>query len=428
MNRLRMAVLAVGLAAVPVSAASPDPKDLVVPAGELSKARELVHKLGSEAFQEREKATDDLAKMGRLAKVALAEALTTDPNPEVRSRTARLLPRAEAADLQARIDTFLADTDAKFKHDMPGWSVFRKEVGGTDAAADKAARELYVEAIKETANLDLLTALGGSAEAAGRAIADRRIGLFLEQNPGAFGRGFAPAMPTKPRQPTLADIAVLLLAETVVPGKDIPRNAQFGHITAAQFIQQAPSMNAVNNPDGTTHGRAYRQLFVKWLDTRTTPEDLQVLPYMAANFRTVKEFGPLLRRIVTTEGVMGYSKGQALVYLAQRNGKEEEPFLKAQLKNDTAVNPVFLGVNPMGGQLQATCQIRDMALALLVTQAGQSIKDYHFTTAPGNIPNPVQNPYPTYAFMADEDRAKAFKKWAEFEAKKKAEPKKDEKK
>src|SRR5262245_4685498 len=72
--RLRaVAILAVlvGFASPAVAAvpdkANPDPKSLAVPAEELSKARELVQKLGSEAFADREAAERDLAAMGRLA-------------------------------------------------------------------------------------------------------------------------------------------------------------------------------------------------------------------------------------------------------------------------------------------------------------------------------------------------------------------------
>ena len=113
MNRLWIAIAAWGFTTVPAFAASPDPKDLTIPSVELSKARELVRLLASEVYKEREQAQDDLAQMGRLARPALLEALTTDPNPEIRTRTSRLLPRAEAADLQARIETFLADAEAK---------------------------------------------------------------------------------------------------------------------------------------------------------------------------------------------------------------------------------------------------------------------------------------------------------------------------
>ena len=426
MNRLWAAVVGLGLAAGLAAAASPDPKELAVPPQELSRARELVRQLGSESFKEREQAQDEMAKMGRLARAPLAEARGSDPNREVRARPARLRPRAEAADLQARIDTFLADTDGKYDHDLPGWALFRKELAA-DKAGLKVVRDLYVEAIKSPANVELLTAVEGSAEGGGKAIADRRLGLFLQQNPGAFGRAFVPAGGTAPKQPTLADITVLLLAEVAVPGKDVPRTPQLG-ITGAYFVNQPASMNAVNNPGSTPYADAYRRVLMKWLDTRTTPEDLASALHVAQTFRQFKEGTALLRRAVTTDGVQGYTKGQALVYLVQRHGKEEDAFIRGQLKNDATVNTVFLGPNPMGGAVQATCQLRDMALALLIAQAGQNIKDYHYTVAPGNIPNPTMNPYPTYAFLADEDRDKAFKKWAAFEAKQKDEPKKGEKK
>src|SRR5439155_19777921 len=122
----------------------------------------------------------------------------------------------------------------------------------------------------------------------------------------------------QPKQPTLADVAVLLFAESVVDGKHIPRSPQFGNITAAQFVQISPSMQAIANPDGTPFGKAYKQIFVKWLDSRVSPDDLTSVGWIANNFRTLKETGTLLRRIITTEGVQGYAKAQAMIYLLQR--------------------------------------------------------------------------------------------------------------
>src|SRR5262249_39997780 len=119
MTRFSVALLVGGLCAVPGFGASPDPKDLVVPPQEISRARELVRKLGSEVYKEREDAHAELVKMGRTAKVALLEGATGDNDPEVRFRCSRLLPRAGADDLKARLDTFLADTEGKFEHDLP---------------------------------------------------------------------------------------------------------------------------------------------------------------------------------------------------------------------------------------------------------------------------------------------------------------------
>src|SRR5262245_39839262 len=107
MTRLRVAVLVWGFAAVPASAASPDPKELVIPPHELTRAQVLVRQLSSDTYRDRERAQRELTAMGRLARPVLAEAAQTDPDPEVRSRCARLLPRATADDLKARTDAFL---------------------------------------------------------------------------------------------------------------------------------------------------------------------------------------------------------------------------------------------------------------------------------------------------------------------------------
>ncbi|MDB5312225.1 MAG: hypothetical protein JWO38_6427 [Gemmataceae bacterium] len=409
MNRLRVVALGWALSAVPAAAAAPDPKELTVPAHELSKARELVRKLGSEVFRDREDAQDALAKMGRLARPALAEALGTDPNPEVRARSAQLLPRAEAADLQARIDTFLADADGKFDHDLPGWALFRKEAG-----ADRLGRELYVEVLKSPTNLELLTALGVSNEAGGRAVADRRLALFLQANPGAFGRGFVPATPSRPQQPSLADVAVLLLAETAVPTKDIPRPGPFAYITGAQFVQHQAPMSAINNPGSTPHAEAYRRVFARWLDSRTAPEDLNNIAYIANNFKQLKEAGPLLRRVVTTDGVQSHAKAQAMIFLYQR-GKDELPAIRAQLKNDTAINQRLV----IAPNVIIDAQIRDVALALCLHNENQDLKKYGFEFQPGFNPAQVAQNYWGYGFTSDETRTTAFKKWNEFEAQKK---------
>ena len=111
--------------AVPAAGSSPDPKRLAVPPEDMLKAQELVRQLGSDDFPVRESAHDRLAKMGRLAKPALGTALASNPDPEVRSRCRELMPRAAAADLKARLATFLADTDGKFEHDLSRWNEFQ---------------------------------------------------------------------------------------------------------------------------------------------------------------------------------------------------------------------------------------------------------------------------------------------------------------
>jgi hypothetical protein len=415
MNRSWLAIAAL-LMAGPAPAASPDPKTLAIPQAEAAKARELVRRLASEAYKEREQAQDELSRMGRLARPALLEAIGADPNPEIRARTARLLPRAEAADLQARIDTFLADAESKFEHDLPGWKLFRKEAAARDAATEKAVRDLYVEAIKTPDNLELLTALGLGSETAGRAIADRRVNVFLMQNPGVYRR-FGSSGIAQPKQPGLADIAVLLLGETVIESKDIPRPGPFSYITAAQFVTVQSAMQAANNPESVPLGHAYRQFFVRWLDTRTSPEDLNNMAWMANNFRQVKETGALLRRIVKTEGVAGHARAQAMINLLQR-GKEEMPTIRSQLTNENSLNNGKIQIAP--GVLIDT-QVRDVALALILNGEGQDLKKYGFEFQPGFNMAQVAVNYWGYGFKTDDDRNAAHRKFELFEATKKKE-------
>jgi hypothetical protein len=431
MIRIR-AVLAVcaALFAAPAFGASPDPKDLVVPPEELSKARELVRRMGSEVYREREEAQAELAKMGRIAKQVLAEAVITDADPEIRLRASRLLPKASAADLQARIDTFLADTDSKYDHDLPGLKTFRKHLA--TAEKDKT-RALYVEILKSPYNLEMFAAIDKGETEGGRAVADRRNAMWNDMQ----HRPFPPnGKPVQPRQPSLSDIAALLFAESVIEADHIPKTNAWNFVNGTQFIQQPAAAQALNG-SGATHAEAFKVIVRQWLATRTDVNELTNLSYQLNN-QQLKQFPEtliLLRRIITTEGVQGYAKGQALNTLIQQRGKEETPFLKTLMHNDAMVQQVWFG-RPNGQPEMHNCLMKDVALAFLITQAGGNIKDYGFETPPGVIIQPGNLGYGQYAFTqtehyptnplkviwgfelpqtrvrsAEERRAAAFMKW-----------------
>ena len=409
MSRIRavLAALAV-LVAVPAFGASPDPKDLAVPPEELSKARELVRRMGSEVYREREEAQAELSKMGRVAKQVLAEAVTTDADPEIRLRASRLLPKANAADLQARIDTFLADTEGKFEHDLPGLKAFRKHLA--TAEKDKV-RALYVEILKSPYNLDMFAAIDKGETEGGRAVADRRTALWNDMN-GQFGGRF-PGKPFTPKQPTLADIAAILFGESVINSDHIPKNNNWNWINGTQFIQQSASMQALNG-SGVAHADAYKAIVRQWLATRTDVTELTNLSYQLAN-TTLKQFPEtlvVLRRIITTDGVQGYAKGQALNTLIQQRGKDETAFIKTLLTNTNMVQQVWLQLNgPNQPAVMHTCELRDVALAILITQSGQNMKDYGFTFPPGFNPSVGQIGFGQYAFTTEAARSAGFMKW-----------------
>lgn len=408
MTRL-LALLVCGLCAAAAAAASPDPKDLAVPPEDLSKAREFVRKLGSEVYREREDAHAELDRMGRRARTALLEAVTSDPDPEVRFRASRLLPKAGADDLKARLDTFLADSEGKYEHDLPGLKAYRKGVGG-----DEKARALFVEIVKSPYNMELLQAVERGPAEGGRAISDRRASLFAQMQHRQVGGRIVQPVPI-----TLADVACLLFAESLVPGKDIPRGGMFGYVTGITFLHQQAPQEAINPNSTKPHAQAFRVVLGAWLENRDDVQDLNQLPYMLGNqLKSLPQSLPLLRRIVTHEGVQGYAKGQAIQMLVQDKKQEEIPFLKKLLTDETLVTQVWLNNGGIRGGVQGqpqSCLVRDVALAHLLVLTGQNMKDYGFATQQGGLLQP-QN-YGSYAFPTDEARAAGMVKFGFWQLK-----------
>lgn len=437
MIRLRAALFAcAALVAVPALGASPDPKDLAIPPEELSKARELVRRLGSESYRDREEAENALAKMGRKARAPLAEAAATETDPEVRARALRLLPKSEADDLKARVDTFLEDKDSKFEHNLPGLKTFRTALG-----TSSKARELYVEILKSPYNLDMFAAMDRGHVEGGRAVSDRRNTLYSDMIQRNFVGGRSP---TPVKQPTLGDIAAVLLAESEIPYEHIPRTTiQWQQVSGVLLFNQSASMTALNGSG--PHAEVYRALVGRWLATRNDPMDLAQLVYQLGNgnLRQFPETQALLRRIVVLDTVQGYAKGQALNFLVQQHGKEEAKFLKAIVRNevrvgdypevfkkgedpnklvpvgaDAMVTQVWFQRNPAGGVAEMhTVTMRDVAFAFVLTQAGQNMKDYGFETAPHQNFNPTPAGFGQYAFTSEEKRQAGFVKFGFWQLK-----------
>jgi hypothetical protein len=203
----------------------------------------------------------------------------------------------------------------------------------------------------------------------------------------------------------------------------------FSHVTGVTFLQQQASMQALTNAS-TPHAAGFKRIIGPWLESRDDVQDLNQLAYPAGQtLRAFKESVPLLRRIVTTEAVYGYAKGQALMYLMQQRPKEEIPFLKSLLKNETLVTTVWFGNNQPNQQPQQhQCLLRDVALAMLISQTNQKMQDYGFVFPPGVIPNQQQIAYGNYAFPDENARAKAMVKFGFYQIKygMTPQPKKDE--
>lgn len=393
---------AAGAAAPP----SPDPKSLAVPPEQLAKARELVQKLGSEAFAERELAERELAGMGRLARPVLLDAVSTDPDPEVRQRCDALLPRATAAEMKARLDTFLADTDGKYEHDLPGWAKVRATVRGefglfgwTWAArpnADKAARLLFTDFVTVPGGRELLAALDRDRATAGQLVALRKQELYQAKYP----RNGTPA-----RNPSLAEIAVVVFAESQVPSKFVPRAAALTSVVTTSGLGAAIQA-------GDEKGRALRAVTVAWFDSRTDGPDLYTALTLANNMGLNEPAGRLAARTLSTPGVQGFYRGQALATMVRLKMTDQLPAVERAFTDASVLSTTIRVVN--GVQVRQTIEVRDAALAAALVLTDQDPNEYGFE----NFPKAIGGAFSyTQARLPEDKRKAAFEKWAEWKAK-----------
>lgn len=397
---IRLATLAAGCFLLNgiAFAASPNPDSLIISTESVTRAHGLIRQLGSDTYRDREKATRELRQMGRLALPALAKTLTVEADPEVRTRCEWLLPLAEADDMAARVAAFLADTDGKFTHDLPGWNRYR-DVAGSDAPA----RALFAEMVKNRDNHELLLAIRHSAEELGRSIASRRLNIQMQ---------ISPPFPVPGRQqsimPTLPDIATLLLAETLVPERLAPIGGYQYHVS--NFFYQPQGRDAVNG--NGRFGPSFRKLAINWLDTRDGPNGAMTAMNLAQNLGLgAAEVSKHAARSLTVAGMHPWNKANALGMIARNQSKEHLPAMIKAFTDETAL---VRGVP----NAQPDIQVRDAALAMTLILTEQDPKAYGMNL---QVPEAAAKFNPTaHAFRdeaglsADDKRTAAFKKWEKW--------------
>lgn len=405
MIRLVASALVATCFAIPSVAANPDPNPAALaPSPEqVAKARDLVRRLGSAVYREREDATRELYRMGRFALPALTEAVAGAADPEVQVRVELLRPRSEALDLQARLDAFLADAEGKYDHDLPGWDKFRTIAGPTPDA-----RELFTQFWKAKPNVDLLVATRGPADELVKRVAARRTELYNQQ--------YQPNRNGSRVPPTVADLAALVFVEGVA-GKITDRR----FASAVSNLMSLPSARAALADEAKP---AFRRLVVNWLDTRDDANELYTAMQLAKNLG-LKD-APAARyaaKLLEAPGNgPGVYKMLALTALAQTGGKEHLPTL-AKAMTDESAQVVAVANGPNGVQ-QVQVQVRDVALAMSLILTDQKPEDYGFELRARGGGDAVKYSYSTYRFADDKARDAAFARWKEYEAKHGAEGKK----
>lgn len=400
------------LCAVPAPSADP-----MTPPDARTRAEELVRALGSPAFADRDRATRELRKLGRLALPALLAA-RRDDNPEVRMRAAWLLPTAESDAVRVRLEAFLADEGGTGTHDLPGWPQFRRVAG-----CDRSARELFAEAVRDPLSRTLLAALGGvSADAAeglaaavgglaaagpeqaspsliGRAVVARRLQMYGQYGPQQVRGGAV-------EPPDLSALAALLLAESLTTERAAPQTGtQF--YTIGLFDQRAAG-EAVSGSG--RFGPAFRRLAVYWLDTRDAPSSVMNAFRLGTRLRLpAATQARYAARVCSFPGLSWLERLSAITALGQSRETQYLPTLAKNFTDQSAL--------PRRGGAGEAIQVRDIALAAAVRMTGQDPAEYGFTHGAGVM----SGRFGEWGFSGDVDevqvkRATAFEQWRAWEA------------
>jgi hypothetical protein len=415
MLRIFLAFSLFAEAACPLYAVSPDPKTLIVPPGELSKSRELVHKLGSEEYAEREEAEQALAKMGRMAWPALLEGLNANPSPEVRHRCEALLPKATALEMKARFEVFLADVDGKYEHDLPGWNQFRAVVCNewnlfghrisADRSLEKAARSVFVELFATSANRNVVMATSPSTKDLDAVVVYRRRELG-DPRRGRIGKVAANAVAR--REPTAEDVAALLFAESLAR-----QTKSQGGISSVNGSTSAFSSQVLRTDE---KGKVYKAIVSAWMESRADPLDLFEAMRLAPAMGLSKDLSSrLAARLFAAQKAPFTVRGNAAMALARTGGREHIPLLEKSFE-DVSVEPM---TRPNIGINNNVIQIRDIALAVSIQLAGEKLTDYGFIEQFKANAGEESYSY-TRFYLPNEKRAEAFEKWKKWWAKNKS--------
>jgi HEAT repeat protein len=179
-RRLKLLLLTQCLWAAWLAGVHADGAQTSVESEQLASPTALVRQLGDPRFSVRKRAMEQLVELGVEAIAALEEGVQSNDR-EVSFRSRRALDVVREHDFQRRLRAFAAGQDAQETYELPGWAMFRNEVGD-----GLEARRLFVE--MQQAEPQLLQALARSPDKAVEALVDR-----LEDRSDWQGRTFRPS-------------------------------------------------------------------------------------------------------------------------------------------------------------------------------------------------------------------------------------------
>ncbi len=390
--------------------ADPNPKSLLIAPSVQADAQRLVAQLGNKSFSLRQDALSELRTLGRLALPAIEEGLSTSTVLEVTLWCEQLLPQARSQDLKARVECFLADTESKYKHALPGANEFFKITGTTEAA-----RTLFKE-IWLSRNRDLFLALSVSPDEAAKAVTLRRSELQSRSLGGIRDL-------EDKSQPTSAEVLAVLFIESMIPERLTVTAAQNnmgrGVLNPTTILTQ--SALRLDLEKDTTKD-IYTALLMHWYETR---EETRTMYYCLSSANVMRVSPPikLAKKLLERKDATPMYKAQAICQLGRGGNKEDVEALLPLLKDDTVVSAGIVVVGANGNQVRSNVLLQDTALAMIIVLHDQNPTDYGYTE---RYPSKASSTtlkfnYMNYYFNDEDSKAKDLrtavrKKWEEKQA------------
>jgi hypothetical protein len=364
---------------------NPDPRSLAASAEDHARADQAVALFASPKFKDRDRARRELLSMGRLALPAVEKALAATADTETRARCEVLRPILAEAKFRDQLACFLADTDAKFAHDLPAWKEFAAAAGD-----NPGSRALFAELLRSTNNIELLRAMAAKSPSLSDKLMQRRMELYQ------VVYNFTPNGAAIERKPlTVPFMAATVLAEMLAPPQT-DRRYQYIPFIAMQQPAMREALLAAGDKSA-----AFRKLTVNWLDTRTDGFDLNYVMNIA-NVLNLPELpvAKVAEKILHSATPYPYAKMQAAFQLARTNDVKYIPLLEKNF-TDTGVTQVF-----RGGNQRTEVAVRDTALvSVLLLRKLDPIK-FGFES---QSPTPAgQVNYLSYTLPSPEARRLAF--------------------
>jgi hypothetical protein len=358
--------------------------DPVAETGARQSAAELVRQLGDSSFKARQKASEELERLGVGALDALRKGVDS-PDPEISDRCRRLLPRAVDLHLHEQLGILVGKREAPVPEDLPGIKRWIKIAG-----AGKESRELYASVFRERCK----TLIEVEEEP------DRGAMIFQEFCREVQNRTQADSGGSDDQVGHAELVLYFFLGGDAKCGANIvpigPPRFRFDPF--GNTFLSSRRLEAMLS--GESSNGAAKKIFLSWLQEQRRPQTLRRGMQIAAAAELAGAASVALR-IADDKIATPNLRSNALLDAAKLFRAEHVKDLEALMSERISVNRRGI----VDGA--ASTELGDIALGLAVQVTGQSMDEYGFERFQ------IASSYLSYALTGDQ-RETAAKKWTEW--------------